>query len=91
MLTARLHALEARGLAVLGEAKRDPPGGAHGPAVLRVVTPDGELPWLGHYTEHDLIADIGLGLSNIGETKQALTLNTTALQGLEPWRSAAAP
>ncbi|MDQ3222399.1 MAG: hypothetical protein M3Q75_02850, partial [Gemmatimonadota bacterium] len=54
--------------------------------VYESVRPGEESPWLDFYTEHALIADLGLGLSNIGETKQALTLGTTALQGFEPWR-----
>lgn len=44
------------------------------------------VPWRDFYTEHALIADVGSCLSNIGETTQAITLSTTALQGLEPWR-----
>jgi hypothetical protein len=84
-LIARLHALEARGLALLGEANAARRAVLTAQRSYESVRPGEEVPWLDFYTEHAFIADIGLCLSNIGETKQAITLSTTALQG-EPWR-----
>lgn len=85
-LAAELHALEARGLALLGEANAARRAALAAQRVYESVRPDDELAWRHIYTEDALIADLGLGLSNIGETKEALTLGTTALQGFETWR-----
>ncbi len=85
-LAARLHALEARGLALLGEANAARRAVLAAQRTYESVRSGEEPPWLDFYTEHALIADIGLCLSTIGETKQAITLSTTALQGFEAWR-----
>ncbi len=85
-LAAELHALEVRGLALLGEASAARRAALAAQQVYESVRPGDELPWQDFYTEDALIADLGLGLSNVGETKEALTLGTTALQGFEPWR-----
>ncbi len=86
-LAARLHALEARGQALLGEANAARRAMLAAQRLYESVRSGEESPWLDFYTEHALIADVGLCLGNIGETKEALTLGTTALQGLdEPWR-----
>ncbi|MGH3720531.1 MAG: hypothetical protein ACRDRI_17130 [Pseudonocardiaceae bacterium] len=84
-LAADLHALEARGLALLGEANAARRAALAAQRLYESVRPGEESSWLDFYTEHALIADVGLGLSNIGETKQGITLSTTALQGFEPW------
>ena len=83
---ARLHALEARGLALLGEANAARRAMLAAQRLYESVRPGEESPWLDFYTEHALIADVGLSLGNIGEINQAVTLSTTALQGCEPWR-----
>ncbi|MGH3940035.1 MAG: hypothetical protein ACRDTG_15665 [Pseudonocardiaceae bacterium] len=85
-LAAELHALEVRGLALLGEANAVRRASLAAQRVYESVRPGDELAWQDFYTEDALIADLGLGLSNVGETKEALTLGTTALQGFEPWR-----
>jgi len=85
-LTAQLHALEGRGLALFGDAS-----GAR-QAVLAAErhyerSRDGEEPpWLGFYTEAAFAADLGKCLSDLGDPKQGITLTTTALRGYEPWR-----
>ena len=83
---AELHALEVRGLALLGQANATRRAALTAQRVYQSARPGDELPWLDFYTEDALIADLGLGLSNVGETKEALTLSTTALRGFEPWR-----
>ncbi len=85
-LVANLHALEVRGLALLGEGSAARRAALAAERVYESVRPGDELPGLDFYTEGALIVDLGLGLSNVGETKEALTLGTTALQGFEPWR-----
>jgi hypothetical protein len=86
VLTAELHALEVRGLALLDEATAVRRVALAAQRAYESVRPGDELPWQDFYTEGALIADLGLGLSNVGETKEALALGTTALQGFEPWR-----
>ena len=83
---AELHALEARGLAVLGEANAARRAALTAQRCYESVRPGDELPWQGLYNEQALIADVALALSNIGETAQARTLAITALQSVEPWR-----
>ncbi|MGQ0773728.1 MAG: hypothetical protein ACT4NY_04810 [Pseudonocardiales bacterium] len=85
-LAAELHALEARGLALLGEANAARHAALAAERRYESVRPGDEPPWRLLYAENDLIADVGLCLSNIGDLKHALTLSTTALQGLEPWK-----
>ncbi|MGH3769982.1 MAG: hypothetical protein ACRDRW_01045 [Pseudonocardiaceae bacterium] len=85
-LAAELHALEARGLALLGEANAARRAALAAERCHESVRPGDEPPWRIGYSENDFIADVGLCLSNIGEVKEALTLSTTALQGFEPWR-----
>lgn len=85
-LAAELHALEVRGLALLGQANAARRAALTAQRVYESVRPGDELSRQDFYTEDALIADLGLGLSNVGETKEALTLSTTALQGFEPWR-----
>ncbi|MGH3903258.1 MAG: hypothetical protein ACRDTE_03545, partial [Pseudonocardiaceae bacterium] len=85
-LAADLHALEGRGLALLGDA-----GGAR-KAVLAAERhyersrAGEEPPWLGFYTEAAFAADIGRCLSDLGDPKQGIILTSTALRGYEPWR-----
>ncbi|MGH4026556.1 MAG: hypothetical protein ACRDRV_18425 [Pseudonocardiaceae bacterium] len=85
-LVAELHALETRGLALLGEVNPARRAALTAQRCYESVSPGDELPWQDYYSEQSLIADLGLGLGNIGETKQALTLGATVLQGFEPWR-----
>ncbi|MGH3943290.1 MAG: hypothetical protein ACRDTG_32635 [Pseudonocardiaceae bacterium] len=86
VLAAELHALEVRGLALLSEANAARRAALAAQRVYESVRPGDELACQDFYTEGALIADLGLGLSNLGETKEALTLGATALKGFEPWR-----
>ncbi|MGH4013282.1 MAG: hypothetical protein ACRDSL_04985 [Pseudonocardiaceae bacterium] len=85
-LAAQLHALEGRGLALLGDAS-----GAR-QAVLMAErhyersSPGEEPPWLGFYTEAAFAADLGKCLSDLGDPEQGIILSTSALRGFEPWR-----
>jgi len=86
-LAAELHVLEARGLALLGEASAARRAVLAAERLYESVRLGDGPPWQGRfYSENSLMADVGLCLSNIGEVKQALTLSTTALQGTEAWR-----
>ncbi|MGH4016877.1 MAG: hypothetical protein ACRDSL_23705 [Pseudonocardiaceae bacterium] len=84
-LAAELHALEARGLALLGEANAARRAALAAQRLYESVRPGDEPLCQGLYTERVLTADLGLCLRGIGETKQALTLSATALQSCEPW------
>ncbi|MGH3832019.1 MAG: hypothetical protein ACRDRS_16480, partial [Pseudonocardiaceae bacterium] len=85
-LAAELHALEARGLALLGEANAARRAALAAERVYESVRLGDEPPWQSFYSEGELTADVGLCLSNIGEFTQALTLSTTASRKLEPWK-----
>ncbi|MGH3915824.1 MAG: hypothetical protein ACRDTC_20800, partial [Pseudonocardiaceae bacterium] len=85
-LAAELHALEARGLALLGEANAARRAALTAERRYESVRPGDEPPWQLLYSKNSLIADVGLCFSNIGDFRQALTLSTTALQGTEAWK-----
>ncbi|MGH3830392.1 MAG: hypothetical protein ACRDRS_08045 [Pseudonocardiaceae bacterium] len=85
-LAAELHALEARGLALLGEAS------AARRAVLAAERlyesahlGDGPLRQGRFYCESALTSDLAVCLRGIGDTQQATTLGNTALQACPPW------
>ncbi len=75
-LAARLHALEARGLALLGEANAARRAVLAAERRYESVRPGDEPSWLDFYSESALVADVGLALSNIGDVKQAISLVT---------------
>ncbi|MGH4019067.1 MAG: hypothetical protein ACRDT0_07485, partial [Pseudonocardiaceae bacterium] len=85
-LAAQLHAMEARSLALLGDAS------AARRAVLeaerhygRFRTGD-EPPWLGFYTEPGFVVDVGCCLRDTGDAVHAAKLITHALDSVEPWK-----
>lgn len=86
VLSALLHAVEARGQALLGDS------GSTRTAVLEAQRHyersrlDGEPTWLGFYTEAELSADLGRCLRDVGEPDEAIRLITQALDSYEPWR-----
>lgn len=86
VLSALLHAVEARGHALLGDAN------STNTAVLRAERDYGqarsedEPAWLGFYTEAELSADLGRCLRDVGEPAQATHLIIQALDGYESWR-----
>ncbi|MGH3972872.1 MAG: hypothetical protein ACRDS9_06060 [Pseudonocardiaceae bacterium] len=85
-LAAQLHALEARGLALLGDANATRRAVLDAERHYERSRPEGEPSWLGFYTEASFATDIGKGLRDIGEPGQAAKLITHALDSYEPWR-----
>jgi hypothetical protein len=83
---AELHALEAGGLALSGDARAARHALLAAQRSYESLRPDGEPPWLGLYTEAAFAADLGKCLRDLGETKQAIKLSTTAVRDYEPWR-----
>ncbi len=84
-VSAYIHAIEARGLAVLGDTK----------GVLRALGeaqrafergPAEEPAWLGYYTEVDLTSDIGQCLRDSGRPRQGLVMLERALYALPEGR-----
>ncbi len=86
VLAAQLHALEGRGLALLGDARAARHAVLDAERHYERSRPDEEPPWLGFYTEATLAADLGCCLREAGEPTQAITLSTAALHDYEPWR-----
>jgi len=86
VLSALLHAVEARGHALLGD------GNATRTSVLNAERPyeharhDDEPNWLRFYTEAELAADLGRCLRDVGDPDQAARLITHAMHRYEPWR-----
>jgi hypothetical protein len=85
-LAAELQALEGRGFALLGDARAARHAVLEAERHYERARPGEEPPWQGLYTEAAFASDLSLGLRDIGELKQAVTLSTTALHGYEPWR-----
>ncbi|MGH3718818.1 MAG: hypothetical protein ACRDRI_08255 [Pseudonocardiaceae bacterium] len=83
VLTAALHAMEGRGLGMLGDVREARHAVLAAQRAYESLGPDDEV---GFYTEAALAADLGRCLREIGEPKQAITLGTTALRDYEPWR-----
>ncbi len=84
VLVAELHALEGRGLALLGDTR------AAGHAVLAAERlyessrPDDTAPVF--YTDAAIASELGRCLHDVGESAQAIKLSTAALHGYESWR-----
>ena len=85
-LVAELHALEARGLALLGNVREAHRAVLAAQRSYESLRPDGEPPWLGLYTEAAFAADLGRCLRDLGEAEQAITLSAAAVRDYEPWR-----
>ena len=83
---AELHALEARGLALYGDAREARRAMLDAQRSYEAVRPEQEPPWLGFYTEAAFAADLARCLSDLGETEQAITLSSRVLRDYEPWR-----
>ncbi|MGQ0774519.1 MAG: hypothetical protein ACT4NY_08900 [Pseudonocardiales bacterium] len=81
-LTAKLHAVEARGFALLGDARETHLAVAATHRYYETVTPEDAD---GFYHINGFGGDLGNCLNRIGDTKQAIVLSTTALNGTEPW------
>jgi hypothetical protein len=85
-LAAELHAKEARGLALAGDARAARRAVLEAQRCYESMSPEGEPPWQDFYTEAAFAADIGRCLSDIGEPEQAIKLSTAAVRDYEPWR-----
>ncbi|MGH3797381.1 MAG: hypothetical protein ACRDSP_21125 [Pseudonocardiaceae bacterium] len=81
-LAAKLHAVEARGFALLGDAREARREVLAAQRCYESVSPEDAAFF---YTLNGFGGDLGRCLSNIGDTEQAITLSTTALRGCEPW------
>jgi hypothetical protein len=84
--TAELHALEARGLALCGDAREARRAVLDAQRSYEAVRPDEEPPWFSFYTEAACAADLARCLSDLGEAEQASTLSAAVLRDYEPWR-----
>lgn len=81
-LAAKLHALEARGFALLGDARETRHAVVAAQRCYESVTPEDAALF---YTVNGFGGDLGKCFSGIGDTKQAITFSTMALRGCEPW------
>jgi len=81
-LAAKLHAVEARGFALLGDAREARHAVAAAQRSYESVSPEDAALF---YTVNGFGADLGRCLSGIGDTEQAITFGTMALRGCEPW------
>lgn len=81
-LAAKLHAIEARGFALLGDARETRNAVAATQRCYESVSPEDQALF---YTVNGFGADLGKCLSGIGDTEQAITFSTMALRDCEPW------
>ncbi len=81
-LAANLHAMEARGFALLGDAREARQAVAAAQRCYESVSPEDAALF---YTVNGFGGDLGKCLSGIGDTKQAITFGTMALHGCDPW------
>jgi tetratricopeptide (TPR) repeat protein len=85
-LGALLHAVEARGHALLGDANATRRAVHEAERQYERCRPDDEPPWMGFFTPAELAADLGRCLRDTGESDQAAKLITQAHDSYEPWR-----
>ncbi|MGH3869269.1 MAG: hypothetical protein ACRDQ4_24810, partial [Pseudonocardiaceae bacterium] len=85
-LAAELHVLEARGHALVGDAREARRAMLEAQRCYESMSPEGEPPWLALYTEAAFAADLGKCLRDLGEADQAIKLSTVAVRDYEPWR-----
>ncbi|MGH4006564.1 MAG: hypothetical protein ACRDTH_00055 [Pseudonocardiaceae bacterium] len=85
-VAAVLHAVGARGHALLGDVNTTRRGVLEAQRLYERSRADDESPGLGIYTEAVLAADLGRCLRDTGEPDHAAKLITQALDGYEPWR-----
>jgi len=80
-LAAKLHAIEGRGFALLGDAREARHAVAAAQRCYESVSPEDAALF---YTVNGFGADLGRCLSGIGDIEQALTFSTMALRGCSP-------
>ncbi|MGH3874833.1 MAG: hypothetical protein ACRDSR_25575, partial [Pseudonocardiaceae bacterium] len=83
---AELHALEAWGLALSGDARAARRAVLESQRCYESIRPEDEPPWVGLYTEAAHSATVAKCLSGIGEPAQAIKLVSAVLRDYEPWR-----
>ncbi|MGH3914826.1 MAG: hypothetical protein ACRDTC_15675, partial [Pseudonocardiaceae bacterium] len=81
-LISKLHAVEARGFALLGDARETRLAVVAAQRSYELVGPEDEANF---YSVNGFGHDLGRCLSGIGDTEQAIMLSTMALNGTEPW------
>lgn len=86
VLSALLHAVEARGHALLGDGNSTRTAVRNAERYYERAGRDDEPAWLRFYTEAELAADLGRCLRDVGEPEQATRLITQAMDTYEPWR-----
>jgi hypothetical protein len=86
VLSALLHAVEARGHALLGDANTTRTAVLEAERSYERARPGDEPSWLAFYTDAELAADLGRCLRDVGEPEQGTRLITQAMDGYEPWR-----
>lgn len=80
-LVAKLHAVEARGFALLGDTRGTRHAVTFAQRSYEVASPE-DAPAC--YTVNGFGGDLGKALSGIGDTDQAVTFSTMALRGCHP-------
>ena len=86
VLSSLLHAVEARGHALSGDANTTRTAVLEAERHYQRARTDEEPSWLGFYTEAELAADLGRCLRDAGEPDQGTRLIKQALDTYEPWR-----
>ncbi|MGH8922543.1 MAG: hypothetical protein ACRD0H_30105 [Actinomycetes bacterium] len=81
-LAAKLHAVEARGFALLGDARETRLAVAAAQRYYESASPEDRALL---YTINGFGDDLGNCLGRIGDTEQAITMSTLALNDIEPW------
>ena len=85
-LAAELHALEARGLALVGDARAAHRAVLEAQRCYESMRLGVEPQWLALYTEAAFAGDLGKCLRDLGEAGHAITQSATAVRDYEPWR-----
>ncbi|MCA1677378.1 MAG: hypothetical protein LC799_36105, partial [Actinobacteria bacterium] len=81
-LAAKLHAMEARGFALLGDARETRHAAAAAQRCYETVIPEQAA---GVYMVNGFGDDLGRCFTGIGDTEQALKFSTMALHDCESW------
>ncbi|MGH3829926.1 MAG: hypothetical protein ACRDRS_05655 [Pseudonocardiaceae bacterium] len=81
-LAAKLHAMEARGFALLGDAREARQAVLATQRCYESASPEDVARY---YSVNGFGGDLGNCLSRIGDIQQAITLSTMARNGTEPW------
>jgi tetratricopeptide (TPR) repeat protein len=86
ILTTQMHAVEARGLALLGDVRETTAAVDSAMRSFDGIRPATEPSWLNYYTQTELYGELGQGLRDIGCGNRAAATIEQALGGYEPWR-----